>query len=474
MSTVLAFDFGASTGRAIRAEYDGKSLKYSEVHRFENIPVVENGHLCWNFPYLLGEVKKVIDMCSDVDSLAFDTWGVDYGLLDENDSLIGLPINYRDERTNGMPERIFEKISPYDLYKATGNQIMPINTLFQLAAEDRKNAKALLFMPDLFVWALCGNKSSEKTIASTSQMYGFDSGNWNYDIARLSGIDTSILQPLTDSSAVAGEYKGIKVIKAAGHDTQCAVAAMPADSEKCSAFLSCGTWSLIGCECDSAVLTEKSMADEISNELGANGKVNYLKNICGLWLIQEIRRNFKAVGRDYSFNDMEKLARAEKPFICFINPDAPEFAAAGKVPEKIRNYCKKTNQPVPESDGALVRCIYESLAMKYKFAVNQLTENTGRKFDVLHLLGGGTKDSFLCQMTSDSLGIPVIAGPAEATALGNILLQLIALGDIKNIDEGRAVIRAQEKVLHYRPEAAEIWQNAYKKFCTVMCSEQNK
>lgn len=159
---------------------------------------------------------------------------------------------------------------------------------------------------------------------------------------------------------------------------------------------------------------------------------------------------------------------------CFINPDAPEFATVGKVPEKIRNYCKKTNQPVPESDGALVRCIYESLAMKYKFAVNQLTENTGRKFDVLHLLGGGTKDSFLCQMTSDSLGIPVIAGPAEATALGNILLQLIALGDIKNIDEGRAVIRAQEKVLHYQPEAAEIWQNAYKKFCTVMCSEQNK
>lgn len=474
MSTVLAFDFGASTGRAIRAEYDGKSLKYSEVHRFENIPVVENGHLCWNFPYLLGEVKKVIDMCSDVDSLAFDTWGVDYGLLDENDSLIGLPINYRDERTNGMPERIFEKISPYDLYKATGNQIMPINTLFQLAAEDRKNAKALLFMPDLFVWALCGNKSSEKTIASTSQMYGFDSGNWNYDIARLSGIDTNILQSLTDSSAVAGEYKDIKVIKAAGHDTQCAVAAMPADSEKCSAFLSCGTWSLIGCECDSAVLTEKSMADEISNELGANGKVNYLKNICGLWLIQEIRRNFKAVGRGYSFNDMEQLARAEKPFTCFINPDAPEFATAGKVPEKIRNYCKKTNQLVPESDGALVRCIYESLAMKYKFAVNQLTKNTGRKFDVLHLLGGGTKDSFLCQMTSDSLGIPVIAGPAEATALGNILLQLIALGDIKNIDEGRAVIRAQEKVLHYQPEAAEIWQNAYKKFCTVMCSEQNK
>lgn len=468
MSTVLAFDFGASTGRAIRAVYNGKSLKYSEVHRFENISTINDGHLCWDFPYLLGEVKKAIDMCSDVDALAFDTWGVDYGLLDEKDRLIGLPVNYRDIRTNGVIDRIFKKISPYDLYKATGNQIMPINTLFQLAAEHRKNAKTLLFMPDLFVWALCGSKSTEKTIASTSQMYGFNNDNWNYDIARLSGIDTDILQPLADSSTVAGEYRGIKVIKVAGHDTQCAVAAMPAGKESCSAFLSCGTWSLIGCECDIAILTEKSMADELSNELGANGKVNYLKNISGLWLIQEIRRNFEAAGRNYSFNDMEQLARAEKSFSCFINPDAPEFASAGGVPEKIRNYCKMTNQTVPESDGALVRCIYESLAMKYKFAINQIKENTGKKFDVLHLLGGGTKDGFLCQMTADSLGIPVIAGPAEATALGNILLQLIALGDIRNIDEGRALIRKQESVKQYQPEDVKAWENAYKKFCTAV------
>lgn len=467
MSTVLAFDFGASTGRAIRAEYDGKCLKYSEVHRFENIPTVYNGHLCWDFPYLLGEVKKTIDMCSDADALAFDTWGVDYGLLDDNDRLIGLPVNYRDTRTNGTPEKIFEKIPPYDLYRATGNQIMPINTLFQLTAEDKKNAETLLFMPDLFVWALCGSKSAERTIASTSQMYGFDNGSWNYDIARLSGIDTDILPPLADSSTVAGEYKGIKIIKVAGHDTQCAVAAMPADSEKCNAFLSCGTWSLIGCECNKAVLTEKSMADGLSNEFGANGKVNYLKNISGLWLIQEIRRNFKTAGRNYSFNDMEQLARSEKQFACFINPDAPEFATADGIPEKIQNYCKRTNQPVPESDGALVRCIYESLAMKYKSAINQISENTDRDFDVLHLLGGGTKDGFLCQMTADSLGIPVIAGPAEATALGNILLQLIALGDIKNIDEGRAIIRAQESVKQYQPENVKLWDNAYEQFCAV-------
>lgn len=468
MSTVLAFDFGASTGRAIKAEFDGKELKYHEVHRFDNVIVQEDGRLCWDFPYLLGEVKKAIEMSGGADALAFDTWGVDYGLLDENDKLMGQPTNYRDTRTEGMPERIFEKISAIDLYKSTGNQIMPINTLFQLTAEVKKDAKTLLFMPDLFAWALCGNKSAEKTIASTSQMYGFNKNGWDLEVAKLSGMDTDILQELVDSATVVGEYNGIKVVKVAGHDTQCAVAAMPSDSSKCSAFLSCGTWSLIGCECDNAVLTEKSMNDQLSNELGANGKVNYLKNISGLWLIQEIRRNFRAQGKEYSFNDMEQLARAEKPFTCFIDPDYAEFATPGSMPEKIRNYCKNTNQPVPETDGALVRCIYESLAMKYKFAIEQIKENTGKAFDVLHLLGGGTKDGFLCQMTANSLGIPVVAGPTEATALGNIILQLIALGDIKDIDEGRAIIKEQESVKEYSPQDVDVWENAYKKFCTAV------
>lgn len=468
MSRVLAFDFGASTGRAIKAEYDGKTLKYEEIHRFENIPVTENGKLCWDFPYLLSEVKKAVEMCGEVDSLAFDTWGVDYGLLDESNCLLGLPVHYRDERTNGAVQKIFEKISPAELYKATGNQIMNINTLFQLTAEDKTNAKTLLFMPDLFVWALGGSKAAEKTIASTSQMYDFVKKGWNYDIASISGISTDILQPLTDTCTVAGEYNGIKIIRVAGHDTQCAVAAMPADKNKCNAFLSCGTWSLIGCECDEAILTEKSMTDELSNELGANGKVNYLKNISGLWLIQEIRRNFRDAGKDYSFNDMEQLARKEKPFVSFIDPDSPEFSGVGAMPEKIREYCKRTCQTVPENDGALVRCIYESLAMKYKFALRGISENTGREFEVLHLLGGGTKDPLLCQMTADSLGIPVVAGPAEATAIGNIMLQLIALGDIKDVDDGREIIRAQESVKQYNPQNTDGWEKAYQSFCKTI------
>lgn len=468
MSRVLAFDFGASAGRAIKAEYDGDVLQYREIHRFDNIPTTAAGHLCWDFPYLLREVKSAIDLCGDVHSLAFDTWGVDYGLLDKNDHLISLPVHYRDGRGEKAYDRILNEIAPDRLYALTGNQIMSINTLFQLSNEDANHAETLLFMPDLFAFALCGAKTTDCTIASTSQMLDLKNIQWQNEIAALTGKNCDILPEIICRPEIAGTYKGIKVIKSAGHDTQCAVAAAPFDKNTVSAFLSCGTWSLIGCEMDRPILTTKSRTDELSNELGADGRVNYLKNISGLWLIQEIRRNFRAEGKAYSFNDMEQLARAEEPFRCFIDPDAPEFASVGLIPEKIRRFAECTHQPVPQSDGALVRCIYESLALKYAYALKQISQNTGKNFEVLHILGGGTKDAFLCQMTADSLGIPVIAGPVEATALGNIILQLIALGDIKNIEEGRALIRAGEKLKYYEPDSSLSWKNAHEKFCAVM------
>lgn len=468
MAAVLAFDFGASTGRAILGSFEDGRLEYREVHRFDNIPAYENGRLCWDFPYLLDEVKKAIDKCPDADSLAFDTWGVDYGLLDSEGKLVGLPTNYRDQRTAGVPEKVFEKISSRMLYEATGNQIMAINTLFQLFAEEKRDADRMLFMPDLFAWALCGCVSAEKTIASTSQMLNPGTGSWVRDITALTGFDDSFFPEIIESACVCGEYKGMKVIKVAGHDTQCAVAAMPCDDNAEAAFLSCGTWSLIGCELDEPILTEKSMTDELSNELGANGKVNYLKNISGLWLIQEIRRNFRSEGKEYSYNDMEQLARKEPAFHCFIDPDAPEFASAGSMPQKIRGYCQRTGQRIPETDGALVRCIYESLAMKYRYAIEQIQENTGKRFDVLHLLGGGTKDAFLCQMTADTLGFNVVAGPTEATALGNILLQLIALGEISDLSAGRAIIRSQEAVKVFYPVPSAELENAYQAFCKVL------
>lgn len=468
MSRVLAFDFGASTGRAILAEYKNGKIEYNEVHRFDNVLTEKDGHLRWDFPYLLGEVKKAIELADNADSLAFDTWGVDYGLVNADGEIADLPICYRDGRTKDAPQKIFESISQTDLYKKTGNQIMPINTLFQLLTEENDSADMFLFMPDLFAYALCGAKTAEQTIASTSQMLDLKNVEWQKDVFALTGKSENMLPPIVESATVAGEYNGIKVIKVAGHDTQCAVCAMPSVDGEEPAFLSCGTWSLIGCESDEPILTQKSMEDELSNELGANGKINYLKNISGLWLIQEIRRNFREEGKDYSYNDMEQLARDEKPFEFFIDPDEDIFASPKDMPKKIRDYCKKTGQGEPQSDGALVRCIYESLAMKYRFAIKQIEENTGKRFDVLHLLGGGTKDSFLCQMTADSLNLPVVAGPTEATALGNIILQLIALGDIEDVNAGRAIIKSQENLKEYKPINPQSFEEAYEKFLNAI------
>ena len=470
MRTVLAFDFGASAGRAILGRFDGEKITCEELRRFDNVPIRENGHLAWDFFTLLKEVEKVIEKCGKVDSLAFDTWGVDYGLLAENGCLMSLPVNYRDPRTKGVPEKAFRRISPEKLYMATGNQIMPINTLFQLMAESGKSleSKTMLFMPDLFAWALCGSRTVDKTIASTSQMVNPLTGNWDHGITALTPFPAAFFPEIVDCATVCGEHKGIPVVKAAGHDTQCAVAAMPWDGIGEAAFLSCGTWSLIGCELEKPILTRRSMEDELSNEIGANNQINYLKNISGLWLIQEIRRNFREEGREYSYNDMEQLARTEPSFACFIDPDASEFAQPGGMPEKIRAYCERTGQEVPQTDGALIRCIYESLSMKYRNAIAQIHENTGKEFELLHLLGGGAKDTFLCQTSADALGFPVVAGPAEATALGNIMLQLIALGAIKDVAEGRKLIRRTEKVTAYYPRKAESLDEKYRIFCEVI------
>ncbi|MGN0447191.1 MAG: rhamnulokinase family protein [Acutalibacteraceae bacterium] len=464
MKTVIAFDFGASSGRAIKATFDGKNLNYEEIHRFDNEPLFIDGRMCHDFNKICKEIDIALEKGGKVDSVAFDTWGVDYGLLDERGQLIDLPTHYRDERTNGATEKAFSKISPEALYEKTGNQIMQINTLFQLLSEKHKNFSKLLFMPDLFSYYLSGNAVCEKTIASTSQMFDMEKGDFNSDVLSAFNIDKNIFGQMTDTAKVVGEKDGVKIIAVAGHDTQCAVAAMPKEESTCAAFLSCGTWSLIGCETDKPILTEKSRLDELSNEMGANGKINYLKNISGLWLIQETKRALKREGLSFSYNDLEQLARKEEPFKFFIDPDHPSFATSGNLPERIREYCKNTGQGEPENIGSVVRCIYESLAMKYRFAIRQIEENTGKKFQVLHLLGGGTKDSFLCQMTADSLGIPVVAGPTEATALGNIFLQLIALGEVEDINAARDIIRQTEKVKTYSPESHLSWLDGYKKY----------
>ena len=468
MISVLAFDLGASSGRAIKADYDNGILTYNEVHRFEISPMTMDDGIHHNIDALMSEIKEAVSLAGHVDALAFDTWGVDYALLDENNNLINEPFHYRDSRTAKVLEKAEQTMPLKDLYSETGNQVMNINTLFQLLCDEKvKDAKKLLFLPDLFAFLLCGNAVCEKTIASTSQMLNPVTGEWSADVLEKFGISKDLFAPLTKSATVCGEYEGIKVISVAGHDTQCAVAAMPVTSEN-AAFLSCGTWSLIGCELDEPMLNEARFYSELSNEIGVNGKVDYLKNISGLWLIQEMRRDLRRKGQIYSFNDLEQMAKNSEPFLCFIDPDDPSLSAPGSLPDKIKAYCEKTEQEVPESVGETVRCIYESLALKYRLAMEQISGCTGKNFYVLHILGGGTKDAFLCQMTADCLNIPVIAGPNEATALGNVILQLIALGALPDIDSGRQLVAQTESLKNYVPERNDDWDDAYMRFKSII------
>lgn len=468
MKTVLAFDFGASSGRAIKGVFDGKSIKYSEIHRFENIPKIVDGHVCHDVDMILNEIKTAIGKAGTVDSMAFDTWGVDYALLDKDGNVIHEPYHYRDSRTSNALEIAFAKMPPEEIFVETGNQIMNINTLFQLLCDKNlNNADKLLFMPDLFAYLLTGEKVCEITIASTSQMFNMVKGEWSKKVLNTFGIKKDLFPALKNSATINGYYNGVPVISVAGHDTQCAVLAMPTERENV-AFLSCGTWSLMGCEVDAPIITKKSNDYELSNEMGANGKINFLKNISGLWLIQQLRQDLRESGMNLSYNELEGMARASEQFRSFIDPDASDFSAHGDLIEKIKAYCKKTNQPVPSTIGQIVRCIYESLVMKYRLALEQISECTEKSFEALHLMGGGSKDSFLCELTSQSIGIPVIAGPIEATALGNIVLQLIALGAIKDVDEGRKIIAETEKVALFNKKRTPEWDEAYKRFCQII------
>lgn len=473
MSKVLAFDFGASSGRAILATFENGRLSYEEIHRFENNPRDKDGHFCWDFDTLLSEVKLGIEKAGEFDSIGFDTWGVDFGLLDESGRLLADPVHYRDARTEGMVEKALKIMDAQALYAKTGNQIMSINTLFQLIAlkqqqpELLKKAKTMLFMPDLFSYMLSGTAACEQSIASTSQMMDLSKGTWNTEVLKVFDLPENLFLTPVKSGTVTGSLGNAKMVAVAGHDTQCAVAAVPTQSEDI-AFLSCGTWSLLGTELDSPILTQQSAALGLSNELGANGKCNYLKNIIGLWLIQESRRAWRKKGEEYSYADLERLALDAKPLQCFIDPDAPEFTPPGDIPARVQEFCRKTGQYVPQTVGEIMRCIYESLALKYRFAIQQLQAATGKSFKALHILGGGTKDRLLCQMSANSTGLPVVAGPIEATALGNIIIQLVALGKLKDIAEGRALIAQTETLKNYAPCEIAAWDKAYEAYKTIL------
>lgn len=484
---VLAFDFGASSGRAMIGIFDGETIRLEEVHRFENTPVQMCGTLYWDLPRLFHEVKQGLVKAAQsggFDSLAVDTWGVDFGLIGRDGHLLELPVHYRDSRTSGMLDKAFALIDKEQFYNITGNQFMDINTVFQLLSlrfsrpEMLKNAETLLLMPDLFGYLLTGEKRAELSIASTTQMMNAAERSWSETVLDALGIPKNILpeicMPATELGMLSDEIcaeldiPAAKVISVCGHDTQCAAAAAPTEDED-FIFISCGTWSLFGTETDEPVISEKSAELNITNEYGYGGKVTFLKNIIGLWLIQESRRQFRREGREYSFADLEKLALECEPFKCFIDPDAPEFVPVGNIPERVREYCRNTGQPVPESVGEVMRCIYESLALKYRLAFDEIRECTGKQYRKIHLVGGGTKDGMLCRMTAAACGCDVVAGPIEATAYGNIAMQLIADGAIPDIKTARRIIAKSDNVKLYSPENTGEWEKAYKRYIEIVC-----
>lgn len=479
---LLAFDFGASSGRAVLGRFDGEKLTLEELHRFSNDPVKLGDTLYWDVLRLFHEIKQSLLKAKAVcvpDSIGIDTWGVDFGLLDAEDRLIENPVHYRDARTAGIFDTAFGKIPKDELYRITGNQLMEINTAFQLLSlrEARpallERAKTLLFMPDLFAFMLTGEKHAEYSIASTSQLLDAKTRTWSPRILESFGIPATLFPAIVPTATPIGclradlcEELGIpasRVIAVAGHDTQCAQASVPA-AEKDFLFLSCGTWSLLGTELDAPLVNAQTAACNITNEGGYGGKTSFLKNIIGLWLIQETRRQWQKEGANLSFAEMEKLALLAPAFQCFIDPDDAVFVPAGNIPKRIQEYCRKTAQKVPETKGEILRCIYDSLAMKYRYAIAQIEQCTEKQYNTLHIVGGGVKDTLLCRLSADVCGKTVVAGPVEATVFGNLVLQLLASGELYSLAEARELVRRSDKVTTFTPNPEAEPDSAYEAF----------
>lgn len=478
---VLAADLGASGGRVMLGIYDGTRIGLKELHRFSNDPVFLNGTMYWDFLRQFHEIKQGLIKAKSygqIDSLAVDTWGVDFGLVDGKGCLLENPVHYRDKRTKGMLEKAFEKIDPDRFYQITGSQFMEINSVFQLLAlkEQRPElldrAEKLLLMPDLFNYFLSGVMAWEYSIASTTQLLEAKGRTWSEAILLGLDIPRHLLGPVVPCGTVLGSLKTeiceelgmdpVTVIAAAGHDTQSALAAVPAEEE--FVFISCGTWALFGTELSETLITPLSRKYNITNEGGVEGRASFLKNIIGLWLIQESRRQWIREGREYDFGLLERMAARAKGFQAFIDPDDPVFVPAGNIPERIQEYCRKTGQKELKGEGEIVRCIDESLAFKYRAAFEEISRCTGKEYKVIHMVGGGTQSGLLCQMTANACGCRVLAGPTEATVLGNMAVQLMALGELTSLSKAREVIKNSVEVKVYEPQDMGAWDQAYETF----------
>ena len=483
----LAIDLGASSGRGIVGSFDGKKITLAENHRFPNEPVMAAGQYTWDILRIFHEIKNSIRKCAlgddkDIRSIGIDTWGVDFGLLDKSGHLLANPVHYRDARNDEMPEYAATIVDPAYVYEKTGIQVVDFNTLYQLLAVKKNSpelldvASDMLFVPDLLNYFLTGVKQTEYTIASTSQLLDAKARDWSWDLIGKFGLPKKLFSNIVMPSTPVGKLRAdvleevgnidAGVVSVAAHDTGSAVMAVPATGEK-FIWISSGTWSIMGTEAKEPVISEASHRCNFTNEGGAGRTIRFSKNITGLWLEQESRRQWEREGEKISFADLSDMAVASKPFKCFIDPDDPRFAAPGNLPKRIVEYCRETGQQAPETKGETVRCILESLALKYRYTVDMIDELGGERLPMINVVGGGTKEEPLMQFTANACGRPVAAGPIEATALGNIVAQAIAAGEIKDVKEGRQVISDSFDISYYSPKDVGAWDAAYETFRKV-------
>ena len=484
----LAVDLGAESGRALLGSFDGGRIDLREVHRFPNAPVRVTDGLHWDVLGIWREVKEGLAKAGResgrLESVGVDAWGVDFALLDRDGALVSNPYHYRDPRTEGMMEKAAERVPEAEIYRTTGIQFMPINTLYQLLAMENSSlleaAETLLMMPDLIGYWLTGERACEYTDATTTQLYDADAGDWAWDLMRKMGVPErlfpGIVAPGTRLGPVLAEVaretevqEGLPVTAVASHDTASAVVAVPAEGED-FAYISSGTWSLVGVELPQPAVAPEGMRANFTHEGGFGGTTRFLKNVMGLWLLQECRRTWAREGREYSYEDLIRLAEAVPAGGSLLDPDHPAFLPPGDMPGRIRRFCRETHQSPPEKPGEVARCVLESLALKYRWVLERAEEITGRRAEVVHVVGGGVRNTLLNQLTADATRLPVRAGPVEATALGNLMVQAYARGYLGSLEEIRAAVRGSSiEVRDYRPRgSADEWDETYERLRRVM------
>jgi rhamnulokinase len=484
---MLAFDLGAESGRGLVAAFNGERLELEVVHRFPNGPVQTLDALHWDVLRLWGEMldalRRAGSQHGDLASVGVDTWGVDFALLGRNGTLLGNPRHYRDPHTEGIMDAAFAVVPRAEVFRQTGIQFMRFNSLFQLLALKRDRsplldaAETMLMIPDLFHYWFTGIKANEATNASTTQLIDPHTRGWAMDLMRRFGLPERILGSLVQPGTVLGPLRpsvaaqtgvaGLPVIAPATHDTAAAVAAVPASGDAW-AYISSGTWSLMGVETRRPLTDERALRVNFTNEGGVDGTTRLLKNIMGLWLVQECRRAWEKSGKTYTYEELMRLADAAPPFVSVVNPDHDTFVLPPAMPAAIGEFCRKSGQSVPTEPGAILRCALEALALRYRWVLARLEELVGKRLETIHIVGGGSQNTLLCQLTADACDRHVVAGPVEATALGNVLVQMLGLGLLGSLAEGRSVVRRSFDVRTFEPRQASRWHEPYERFLKLI------